>query len=146
MRVALIKTGALGDVVRTTALLPGLRRLDPGLSLTWITMRPALDLVCHHPDVAHAVLLDDPDGASWRHNAYDWIISLDDGADECRLATRLASLAPGTKLSGAFEDFDGRRRYTADVDPWFGMGILRPPELGGLDRANELKRLNSRTV
>jgi heptosyltransferase II len=142
MRVALIKTGALGDVVRTTALLPGLRRLDPGLDLTWITAPGALELVCRHPDVARAVVIDEPESAPWRHEHYDWLLSLDDDAEACRLASRLFA----ARLSGAYETPDGTRRYTDDVSPWFDMGILRPADQGGLDRANELKKLNTKTV
>jgi heptosyltransferase II len=142
MRVALIKTGALGDVVRTTALLPGLRRLDPRLDLTWITARGALELVRHHPDVTQAVVIDDPADAPWRHERYDWLLSLDDDAEACRLASRLLV----TRRSGAYETPEGDRRYTDDVAPWFGMGILRPADQGGLDRANELKKQNTKTV
>jgi heptosyltransferase II len=142
MRVALIKTGALGDVVRTTALLPGLRRLDAKLDLTWITARGALELVRSHPDVARAVVIDDPDDAPWRHDRYDWLLSLDDDAEACRLGSRLSA----ARLSGAYETPQGERRYTDDVAPWFGMGILRPKDQGGLDRANELKKENAQTV
>lgn len=144
MHVALIKTGALGDVVRTTALVPGLLRLDPSLRLTWITAPGALDLVRHHPLVSRSVSIDDPPDAPWRLDRYDWIISLDDGLDECRLASTLA--APGTRLSGGYEAPDGRRLYTPEVEPWFGMGILRPEEQGGLASANALKAQNTRTV
>jgi lipopolysaccharide heptosyltransferase III len=142
MRIALIKTGALGDVVRTTALLPGLRRLDPQLDLTWVTARGALDLVRSHPDAARAVTIDDPDNAPWRHERYDWLLSLDDDAEACRLASRLSA----ARVSGAYETLQGDRCYTDDVAPWFGMGILRPSAQGGLDRANELKKENTKTV
>jgi len=142
MRVALIKTGALGDVVRTTALLPGLRRLDPKLELTWITAPGALELVQGHPDVLRAVVIDDDPDAAWRHERYDWLLSLDDDVEACRLASQLGA----ARLSGAYETPQGERRYTADLEPWFGMGILRPRELGGLDEANALKKRNAKTV
>ncbi len=138
MHLALIKTGALGDVVRTTALLPGLRRRDPDLELTWITASAAVDLVRGHPDVAHVVSIDDPAGASWRQQPYDWVLCLDDGIDECRLASAL----PTGGLSGGFEAADGKRLFTEDVAPWFGMGLLRPAEEGGLEQANVLKKHN----
>lgn len=144
MHVALIKTAALGDVVRTTALVPGLLRLYPGLRLTWITAPGVRDLLRRHPDIHRVVPIDDPSDASWRTDAYDWIISLDDGLEECRLASGLA--ASGARLSGAFEAPDGRRLYTPDVQPWFGMGILRPEEQGGLTSANVLKARNTKTV
>ncbi|NWG13893.1 MAG: glycosyltransferase family 9 protein, partial [Acidobacteria bacterium] len=36
-RVLIIKLAAMGDVLRTTPLLRGLRRLDPGCHITWLT-------------------------------------------------------------------------------------------------------------
>lgn len=141
MRMALIKTGAMGDVVRTTALLPGLRRRDPGLELTWITAPRAIELIEDHPDVARAVSIDEAADAPWRRQSYDWVLCLDDGVDECPLAS---SLAAG-RLSGGCLASDGTLRYTDDVAPWFGMGLLRPEEQGGLDRANALKKSNRET-
>ena len=37
VELLVIKTGALGDVVRTTAILPGLARKHPDLRVTWLT-------------------------------------------------------------------------------------------------------------
>jgi heptosyltransferase-2 len=142
MRIALIKTGALGDVVRTTVLLPALRRRFPELELTWITAPGALDLVRHHPDVARAVSIGDPADAPWRHDRYDWLLSLDDDDEACLLASDLST----ARLSGAYQTPEGQRSYTADLEPWFGMGILRPAEQGSLQRANELKKQNTKTV
>jgi heptosyltransferase II len=139
--VALIKTGALGDVVRTTALLPGLRRLDPKLKLTWITSSGAIELVRDHPDVNRVAAIDAPADAPWRTESYDWVLNLDDGFDECRLASQMST----NRLSGGFEAPDGTRRYTNDVSRWFGMGILRPDEQGGLQQANILKKRNRET-
>jgi heptosyltransferase-2 len=144
MHVALIKTGALGDVVRTTALVPGLLRLDPDARITWITAPGALDLVRHHPGVARAASIADGPDAPWRRDRYDRIVSLDDGDQEGRLASPLA--ARGGRLSGAYQAPDGRRLYTPDLDAWFGMGVLRPEGQGGLTAANALKARNGRTV
>jgi heptosyltransferase-2 len=139
-RVAIVKLGALGDVVRTTALVPGLRRLMPDMRLTWITAREALPLVRGLPDVARAVDVDGR-GHAWRRERYAWVLSLDDEMRACRAATALAA----DRLSGAFVTPSGERRYTADVDGWFGMGILRPAAEGGLAEANRRKRDNTRT-
>ncbi len=139
MRVALIKVRALGDVLRTTALLPGFRRLHPSLELTWITAREALPLVSSHPDVSEAVDPNDLGVNSWRHRYYDWVVSLDEDRDLCRLATEL----PHNRLSGGYEDQNGCLRYTKDLEYWFSMGLLRSDRDGGLLRANRLKRENS---
>jgi heptosyltransferase-2 len=142
MHIALIKTGALGDVVRTTSLLPGLRRGDAVIDLTWITAEEARCLVDGLQDVTRTVAIDDPEDAPWRHARYDWVISLDDGHEECALASSLRA----ERLSGGYLGPDGRRLYTSDLEPWFGMGILRPAHRGGLDAANALKKTNTKTV
>jgi heptosyltransferase-2 len=140
MNIALIKTGALGDVVRTTSLVPALRRQHGPVAITWITSAAALALVSGLDSVT-AVLIDDPPDAAWRRVRYDWIISLDDDRGSCETATAL----DGARRSGAFIETEGERAYTSDVAAWFGMGILRPSALGGLASANTLKRANTRT-
>lgn len=140
VQVALVKVGALGDVLRTTALLPALKRLHPDAEVTWITSRAAFPLLRFNSLVSqlrdHLALQGD-----WLCTDYDWVISLDDEAETCRLATRLSH----RRLSGAYEDSSGNLRYTPDVEAWFGIGRLRPPDLGGLARANQLKRANLRS-
>jgi len=140
-RVLIIKTGALGDVVRTTCLIPALERLFRRLELTWVTSRPAWPLVAWHPAVARVAAIDDADSAPWRGRFYDWVISLDDDVECCELAT---SLRAG-RLSGGYMNAKGLRAYTSDTEPWFGMGLLRPENEGGLEEANRRKRGNRST-
>lgn len=140
MNVAIIKTGALGDVVRTTSLLPAIATRFPVANITWITSRAALPLI-GYSGIARAVTIDDPADAPWRSARYEWTISLDDDFESCRLATCLR----GERRSGAYIDGAGGRAYTTDLAAWFGMGILRPRACGGLDAANALKRANGRT-
>ncbi len=78
------------------------------------------------------------EAAAWRRVRYDWVISLDDDEGPCGLASTLQT----TRLSGGY--WDGSQcQYTPDLEPWFGMGLLRPASAGGIDRANELKRENT---
>jgi heptosyltransferase-2 len=140
MKIALIKTGALGDVVRTTSLVAPLRRQAARSDIVWITSAAARPLVSGLDGVRSVVVHDALD-ADWRRDRYDWIINLDDDVASCETASAL----DGARLSGAYVDTTGGRAYTDDVAPWFGMGMLRPPELGGLAAANDLKRANTRT-
>src|SRR5579885_71438 len=139
MRIAIIKLGALGDVLRTTALLPALKRLGEEVDITWITETKAFPLLQGNPALARIV--DWREKSDWRGTHFDWVISLDDDGDPARLASELSC----DRLSGAFEDSAGQVRYTDDVGEWFGMGRLRPSEQGGLSRANEIKRMNQRS-
>ena len=138
--MALLKVGALGDVLRTTALLPGLKRLHPELDLTWATSAEAFPILLGNPLIQRVVDFRDPKVRAWTELEYDRVISLDDDADVCRLASSLSC----RRLSGSYVDGSGELRYTPDLEEWFGMGKLRRREDGGLARANELKRSNDR--
>lgn len=143
--VLILKTAALGDVLRTTSILPGLAATLPGARITWVTAPGAVDLVRTHPLVHAVVPLDVRDPASLaeverRLATVRWtrLISLDDEEPLCALATRLAS----ERLSGAHLDSAGRRAYTADVAPWFDMGLL---SVRGKAAADALKIANTKS-
>lgn len=60
-RVLLIHLGALGAVVRSTALLPAIRRRFPDSHITWITDKPADAMLRGHP-LIDRLLVSDADG------------------------------------------------------------------------------------
>lgn len=145
IRCLVIKTGALGDVLRTTSILPGLAEAFPGLALTWVTAPEALDLVVQHPHVERVLTVDPKDaealqslGEQLAAEPWDRILSLDDDRSLCALAScveagqlhsravRLHSPAGSgvARLSGACLDPSGAPTYTDDFEPWFGMGLL----------------------
>ena len=144
-RVLVLKTAALGDVLRTTSILPGLAERDPDLELTWVTAPAARPLLEHHPLVDRLETIDVSDPGAMRAlqarlAATRWqrVLSLDDEEPLCRLASALDA----ERLSGAYLDAAGRRRYTADLAPWFDMGLL---SVHGKERADALKIANRRS-
>jgi heptosyltransferase-2 len=143
--ILIVKTGALGDVLRTTSILPGLSRKHPRARVHWLTATGAVDLVRLHPLVAEVSAVDPKNAADVASMAErlaklprDWLISLDDEEPLCRLAARV----PARRLSGAFARPDGQRAYSADVAPWFDMGLL---SVHGKQRADELKLANRKS-
>jgi len=50
-KILIIKRGAMGDVLRTTALLPGLKRKYPKSTISWIVDADSTELLENHPDV-----------------------------------------------------------------------------------------------
>ncbi|MEC8495456.1 MAG: hypothetical protein VXZ39_11060, partial [Planctomycetota bacterium] len=143
--ILVIKTGALGDVLRTTAILPGLQRRFPDLELTWLTAPAAVPLVERHRLVKRVVTCDPKEAGSLAAVAdmlpgihWDWVLSLDDEEPLCALASSLDA----ERVSGATMDGQGRRVYTDDVEPWFGMGLL---SRDGKEAADARKRENQRT-
>jgi heptosyltransferase-2 len=147
-RVVLLKTGALGDVLRTTSILPGLARREAPLQLVWVTAPGAVDLVRGHPLVAR-VIAADPTRADFTPGVLnelgdlpvDRVLSFDDEKPVCELASAIVA-STGARVSGAWAEPDGRLVYSADVAPWFDMGLL---SVHGRARADELKRLNTRS-
>jgi len=146
VELLVIKTGALGDVVRTTSILPGLARKHQGLRVTWLTASGALDLVRRHRLIERALGVDPDDGRSLAtaerelaRTSWDRVLSLDDEAPLCALASRLGGPADGGRLSGAYLDERGARRYTPDVAQWFDMGLL---SVHGKREADRLKLVN----
>ncbi|HJP01599.1 MAG TPA: glycosyltransferase family 9 protein [Planctomycetota bacterium] len=140
--ILIVKTGALGDVLRTTSILPGLRERHPAAPLVWLTACGAADLVRSHPLLDEVIAIDlaaSDAPATWecalRGRRFSWVISLDDERDLCRLAGGLES----ERLSGALEGSDGALTYTADVAPWFDMGLL---SAHGKQAADRLKLIN----
>jgi heptosyltransferase-2 len=149
IQLLIIKTGALGDVLRTTSILPGLAQRYPDARITWVTAPEALDLLRSHPALrapSGEVLALDPRSATElaavtaRLAGTQWerVISLDDEEPLCRLASSL----PARSVSGAHLREDGARGYTPDVAPWFDMGLL---SVHGKAVADRLKRENRRS-
>lgn len=110
-----MKHGALGDVVRTSWLLPGLHeRFGPLTRVDWLTAPGAAELLRFNPLVER--VLTAPSGLR-RH--YGWVLSLDDEEH----AISAASSVNCARFSGAVRRDDGAG-YTDDMAPWFDMGLL----------------------
>lgn len=144
-RVLILKTAALGDVLRTTSILPGLASRHPELDVTWVTAPAAVPLVERHPLVGRVEAVDPADAGAVAQLAarlgegrWDRVLSFDDEEPLCALASGLDARA----LSGAYLDERGERRYTGDVAPWFDMGLL---SVHGKEEADRLKVRNRRS-
>jgi heptosyltransferase-2 len=136
MRILVLKTGALGDVLRTTALLPGLARKHPDARVTWLTAHAAADLLRGNARVAEVVTVDPHSGAELAaarerlaRTRWDWIWSFDDEEALCALASAL----PCARLTGALLA-GGRPAYTDDAAAWFDMGLISRHGKAAADR------------
>ncbi len=146
MRLLVLKTGALGDVLRSTSILSGLAKLHPDLDVTWVTAPAAKPLVDQHPLVQRVLCVGPKDATAVAdlgqrlagEAPWDWILSFDDEEPLCRLASTLES----ARLSGAYLDETGQRAYTDDVAEWFGMGLL---SRDGKEAADARKIANERS-
>lgn len=138
MDILIIKLGALGDVLRTTFVVRGFKEKYPSCTITWLTKENAAEILSNNSFIDSVVVWGQRDLLSCKN--FDLLLSLDDEEEVCAFASTLSS----NKFQGAFLE-QGKRKYTPGVASWFGMGLLRPEELGGKQEADRLKAANRKT-
>jgi heptosyltransferase-2 len=131
-RVLIIKTAALGDVLRTTTILPAVRRARSAARVTWLTSPAALPLLKGNPDIDALVAIGSAAASGVFPAEFDLILSLDKSPAECALATALRAREKrgmGITPLGAIYPFNPEAEY------YFSLGL-----------SDELKfRTNKRT-
>lgn len=107
-RILLIKLGALGDVLRTTCLLPGIRKHWPDARVTWVSAESARPLLERNAGILEFLSMEsiraDRPAARLDSSAWDVLINL----DEDPAATALAAAVPAKRKVGVGRDASGR--------------------------------------
>jgi heptosyltransferase-2 len=88
-RILVIKLGALGDVVRTAALLPGLKARWPESQVTWVTRPAGVRMLTNHPLIDRLMPLNAETLAHLDLEAFDLCLSLDKEPGPAGLAMRV---------------------------------------------------------
>jgi heptosyltransferase-2 len=131
MNVLIVKLGATGDVVRTSALL---RRLDG--EVTWLTA--AKNTVFLQNVRPHLRCLSWEEREQARDRKYDLVINLEDTPD-----VGLYLKTVGTAQSfGAYLNGESRLAYTDNSRRWFDLSLI---SVYGKNEADRLKAKNRRT-
>jgi heptosyltransferase-2 len=131
----IVKSAALGDVLRTTSLLPALQKRRPW-KIWWLTSPAAADLLKGNKRIHRVVTL-----ASLPRRRFDLVLSLEEEPAFAEAAQRLCR----GRLVGIFKKNDGALAYTASSARYYDMSLLNRDGDGGLDRANALKQANRLT-
>jgi heptosyltransferase-2 len=141
-RILIIKLGALGDVIRTTTVLKPLKKRFPDSWISWITQENAFPFFNGNRYVDSVLTLEQArlalSGAE-----FDLVLSLDDELEACEFAE--CYRATCTRFVGGHVNDQGQPTYTDTAARWFGMGILRSDEDGGIVEANRIKAANQQT-
>lgn len=90
-RILIIKTGALGDVLRTTTLLPALHKSIPQARITWMTDQSALPLLDQTPLIHELVSIQSKQQveAVLQGPGYHWLINLEKEQAPLELAAKV---------------------------------------------------------
>lgn len=133
MKILIIKLGAIGDVLRTTSMLPSLREKYPDSNIHWITKKESIPLLENNRHIDKVIII----GEKVIDKDFDIIISLDDDIKACKVMSSLNY----KKIIGAYIK-DGKIVYTKDSAPWFDMGLI---SRFGKEKADSLKAKNRET-
>jgi heptosyltransferase-2 len=127
----IIKLDAMGDVLRTTALLPALATVHPEASITWITRAESVPLLQNNPYLTEVVSYG-PDAFVHLHSrSFDRVINLDSG----KISSGLASIARSPRRDGFILDPKGHVVATNPAaQAWLEMGLF-----------DDLKKANRRS-
>lgn len=128
-RILIVKLGAIGDVLRTTSLLPGLKEKFEPSEIDWVTYENSEELLYKNPHLRKIFVWGEPVGE------YDLAIGLEDDKEACEF---VSSVKAG-KMIGAYSE-KGKITYTPSA--WFDMSMISKY---GIEKANELKKLNRKT-
>ena len=130
-RVLIIKLDAMGDVLRTTCLLPPIKEAWPGHTISWITRADSVPLLRNNPLVDEIIPYGPDALVQLAARRFDRVINLDAG----RTSAGMAAMANASEKVGYVLDDSGSVRATnAIAEEWLKMGVF-----------DDLKKANTRT-
>lgn len=136
MSILVIKLGAAGDIIRTTAILSGLKEKYPKSYIDWVTHSSYQEIIQRNPYIRNTYFID-KDKEKLLSSYYDLIINCDEDFEACHLASHIFH----NYLIGAY--LHGKKPvYTPNSAMWFDTGLI---SRYGLRKANVLKRENDKT-
>lgn len=95
-RIAIISLEALGAVLRSTVLLPPLRRRHPDAHITWITLANAVPLLRNNPMIDDLIIVEDKQQALLQYLSFDELLVV----DKSRQAGALAMMMKAAEKRG----------------------------------------------
>lgn len=136
MKILIIKWAALGDVIRTSYILPGMYKKYNNPDIYWFTARGAVDLLRYNPYV-YRVITQDTCKEVFKKESFDLVISLD---EENHILKHLKKIHC-RELFGAYLTGKGDAVYTKNSRQWFDMGLI---SRFGKQKADALKKENKK--
>jgi ADP-heptose:LPS heptosyltransferase len=118
-RILIIKLDAMGDVLRTTTLLPLIGATYPGAFVTWITRPESVPLMQNNPFIQEVVAYGADSAVHLAAREFDYAINLDAG----KISAGLMSAARATRKDGFVLHAHGYVMPTnAAAAAWLEMG------------------------
>jgi ADP-heptose:LPS heptosyltransferase len=119
-RVLLINLHALGDVLRTTALLPKIRRQYPKAFITWLTMPASKALLQGNPLIDQILYWSPETLEGLRAREFDILLNVDKAVESCGLAM---SIKAPDKRGFGLSRFGTIAQLNPEADYLFYLGL-----------------------
>jgi ADP-heptose:LPS heptosyltransferase len=120
-RLLIIKLDAMGDVLRSTALLPPLAEVHPRAAITWITRKESVPLLQRNPFIAEVLELGPEAMVHLQTRTFDRVINL----DASKISAALAAAARSNRKDGFVLDPRGFVQPTNEAARrWLEAGVF----------------------
>jgi ADP-heptose:LPS heptosyltransferase len=119
-RILIIKTGAMGDVLRTTSILPPLRKKHPKAKITWLASAKSAPLLKTNPCLDEIIIFDAAAPPALMPREFDLVLSLDKTHAECGLATLLNAKE---KCGVGLTEWGTPAPLNQETDYYFSLGL-----------------------
>jgi heptosyltransferase-2 len=120
-QLLIVKLDAMGDVLRSTALLPPIVEAHPRAAITWITRKESVPLLQRNPYIAEVLELGPEALAHLQTRVFDRVINL----DASKTSAALAAAARSPRKDGFVLDERGRVQPTNEAArSWLEAGIF----------------------
>lgn len=130
-RILIVKLGAAGDVLRTTALLPAIREQYSNAHITWICGSGSFALVEHNPLIDRPLMMVEESLLLIKQERFDIVFNFDLDPS----ATALASVVDATERFGYGRKANGAvYAFTPAAEEWLQMSLW-----------DDFKKQNTRT-
>lgn len=88
-KILIINLDAMGDVLMTTAQLPGLKRKFPESTIYWITLKNAASLLFNNPLIDHVLTFDASSILILQQMKFNYVLNVDKSQQSCALLNSL---------------------------------------------------------
>jgi len=132
-KILIIKTGSIGDVLRTTCIIPGLIEKYFNPRIYWLTSTKSFDIVRNNPFINKTFLTESLDENIKKIN-FDMVISLEENEKYLSILSGLK-----TKMIFGVYEKNGITHYTPRSSYWYNMSLISK---FGKDTADKLKKDN----
>jgi len=136
--ILIIKQGALGDVLRTTCILTGIKRKYPNSKVAWFTKKEALDLIKTNPYISRILLYSEKSILELKKQKFDIVLNYDEDYEACSLASYFMN--KGSSIYGYYVSSENKIVPTNSARYYFDMSLL-----GEKPKNDILKKKNTKT-